>query len=205
VSNEAAYLFQKLFRVLIGTNNVDFPMGSAVHAFPTGLSAITDIAKCDLIVLVGLDPSEATPLLDLHIKRATKRGRAKLVIINPRRIELTRYAGEAYLPARPGTEAAVLNGLAAAILRRERSAPEPTVRSRTTGAAASGAGRPSQTAFDEWAAVRVISPDKVAASTGVSPQNLRAAAELLAGAQDPIFIYGSDVAVGERGRPPWRH
>jgi NADH-quinone oxidoreductase subunit G len=200
VSNEAAYLFQKLFRVLIGTNNVDFPMGSAVHALPTGLSAITDIAKCDLIVLVGFDPSEATPLLDLHIKRAIKRGRAKLVIINPRRIELTRYAGGAYLPARPGTEAAVLNGLAAAILRRERAASEQTGRSRTAGAAASGAGRPSQTAFDEWAAVRVLSPDKVAASTGVSSQDLQAAAALLTGAQDPIFIYGSDAAVGERGR-----
>ena len=114
VSNEAAYLFQKFFRALVGTNNVDFPDGSAVRAQATGLSNITDIAKSDLIVLVGFDPSEAAPLLDLHIKRAVRRAGAKLLIINPRRIELAKYPG-AYLPVLPGNEAVVLNELAAAI------------------------------------------------------------------------------------------
>ena len=92
ISNEAAYLFQKFFRALIGTNNVDYPDGSAVRAHPTGLSAIADIAKSDLIVLVGIDPSEAAPVLDLHIKRAVRRGvKAKLLIVHPRRIELAKY------------------------------------------------------------------------------------------------------------------
>ncbi len=116
ISNEAAYLFQKFFRVIIGTNNVDFPDGSAVRAHPTGLSAIADIAKSDLIVLVGFDPSETAPVLDLHIKRATRRGnKAKLLIINPRRIELANAQAAAYLPVLPGNEAALLNELAAAI------------------------------------------------------------------------------------------
>ena len=118
VSNEAAYLFQKFFRALVGTNNVDFPDGSAVRAQATGLSNITDIAKSDLIVLVGFDPSEAAPLLDLHIKRAVRRAGAKLLIINPRRIELAKYPG-AYLPVLPGNEAVVLNELAAAHPGRE--------------------------------------------------------------------------------------
>jgi NADH-quinone oxidoreductase chain G len=200
VSNEAAYLFQKLFRVLVGANNVDFATGSAAHVLPTGLSAITNIPKCDLIVLVGFDPSEATPLLDLHIKRAIRRGQAKLVIVNSRKIELTRYAGGSYLPARPGTEATVLNGLAAAILRRARSASEQAGRSRTAGAPPSGAARSGPASFDDWAAIRAISPDKVAASAGVAPQELQTAAGLLTNAKDPIFIYGSDAAVGERGR-----
>ena len=115
VSNEAAYLFQKFFRALVGTNNVDFPDGSAVRAQAAGLSGITDIAKSDLIVLVGFDPSEAAPLLDLHIKRAVRRAGAKLLIINPRRIELAKYPGGAYLPVLPGNEAVALNELAAAI------------------------------------------------------------------------------------------
>jgi NADH dehydrogenase/NADH:ubiquinone oxidoreductase subunit G len=114
VSNEAAYLFQKFFRTLAGTNNVDFPDGSGVRAQAAGLSNIADIAKSDLIVLVGFDPSEATPLLDLHIKRAVRRKGARLLIINPRRIELAKYPG-AYLPALPGNEAVLLNELAAAI------------------------------------------------------------------------------------------
>ena len=93
---------------------MDFPDGSAVRAQATGLSSITDIAKSDLIVLVGFDPSEAAPLLDLHIKRAVRRAGAKLLIINPRRIELAKYPG-AYLPVLPGNEAVLLNELAAAI------------------------------------------------------------------------------------------
>ena len=59
---------------------------------PTGLSSIADIAKSDLIVLVGFDPSEAAPVLDLHIKRAVLAPGAKLLIINPRRIELARVS-----------------------------------------------------------------------------------------------------------------
>ena len=87
VSNEAGYLLQKFFRTLVGTNNVDFSEGASVRALPTGLPAIADIAKSDVIVLVGFDPSEATPVLDLHIKRAVRRKGAKLLIINGRRIE----------------------------------------------------------------------------------------------------------------------
>jgi NADH-quinone oxidoreductase subunit G len=200
ISNEAAYLFQKLFRALIGTNNVDFPAGSAVHALPTGFPAITDIAKSDLIVLVGFDPSEATPLLDLHIKRATLRGGAKLVVLNPRKIELARYAGESYLATRPGTEAAVLNALAAAILRRERSASERTGRPRATSAAASGAAKSSQAGLDEWSVIRAISPAKVATGSGITLESLQTAAAVLTDARNPLFICGPAAAVGERGR-----
>ena len=194
VSNEAAYLFQKLFRALIGTNNVDFPTGSAVHALPTGLPAIADIAKSDLIMLVGFDPSEATPLLDLHIKRAILRAGAKLVIINSRKIELACHTGGCYLrPARPGAEAAVLNGLAAAILRRERASgnSQPSRQPRGTSPAPS---------FDEWAAIRATSPDKVAASAGIARDDLQAAAAILADAKNPLFIYGPDTAIGGRGQ-----
>jgi NADH-quinone oxidoreductase subunit G len=191
VSNEAAYLFQKLLRVLIGTNNVDLPDGSAVHALPTGLPAIADIAKSDLIVLVGFDPSEATPLLDLHIKRAIQRGGAKLVIINARKIELARYTGGAYLATHPGTESFVLNDLVATIERLERAAGDshrlPSGQSRHPR----GAGA---------AATRVISPGKVAASGGLAVEDLQIAAALLAGARSPLFVYGPHAAVGARGR-----
>ena len=125
VSNEAGYLLQKFFRSLVGTNNVDFSEGSSVAALPTGLSAIADVAKSDVIVLVGFDPSEATPVLDLHIKRAVRRKGARLVIINPRRIEAARYINDprgpagAYIATRPGDEALALNELAAALQVRK--------------------------------------------------------------------------------------
>ena len=173
VSNEAAYLFQKFFRALVGTNNVDFPDGSAVRAQATGLSNITDIAKSDLIVLVGFDPSEAAPLLDLHIKRAVRRAGAKLLIINPRRIELAKYPG-AYLPVLPGNEAVALNELAIAIQAGKTRDQGQGTRGQGTG------GRSPQ-------------------SLVPSPQ-YPAAIDLLTAAKSPLFIYGPDAARGERGR-----
>lgn len=172
VSNEAAYLFQKFFRTLVGANNVDFPDGSSVKAQATGLSSIRDIAASDLIVLVGFDPSEAAPVLDLHIKRAVLRKGARLLIINPRRIELARYTPQkgAYLPVLPGNEAVLLNDLAAA-LQLSKAASQP---------AAKPAGRP---------------PAKAEIKPEVKP-----AVELLAATKAPLFVYGPEMARGERGR-----
>ena len=39
------------------------------------------------------DSNEELPVLDVHLKRAVRRGKAQLVIVHPRQIELTRYHG----------------------------------------------------------------------------------------------------------------
>ncbi len=184
VSNEAAYLFQKFFRALVGTNNVDFAGGSAVRAWPTGLSAIADMGRSDLIVLVGFDPSEATPLLAVHIKRAVLRKGAKLLIVNGRRIELAKYPG-AYLPVLPGNETALLNELAAAVQAAK-------TRDQGSGARAQGTGVKGPEAKDKGATRSAQLPV-------ASPQYADAVALLMA-AKSPLFIYGPDAARGERGR-----
>ena len=177
VSNEAAYLFQKFFRALVGTNNVDFPDGSAVRAQATGLSNIADIAKSDLIVLVGFDPSEAAPLLDLHIKRAVRRSGAKLLIIDPRRIEL------ASIPARICPCCRVMRRRCWAswwcdsgeqIKRISKSA-----RLQIANRKPDRRGNPRT----EYAITRYA-----------------LAIDLLTAAKSPLFIYGPDAARGERGR-----
>lgn len=174
ISNEAAYLFQKFFRALVGANNVDFAGGSAVRAWPTGLSAIADIARSDLIVLVGFDPSEAAPLLDLHIKRAVLRKGARLLIVNPRRIELARYtpAKGAYLPVLPGNEAALLDELTAAMQASKSANPQIANRRSPAGA--------TQYAIRNTQHIPAV--------------------ELLAAAKSPLFLYGPDAATGERGK-----
>jgi NADH-quinone oxidoreductase subunit G len=181
VSNEVAYLFQKFFRALVGTNNVDFPDGSAVRAHATGLSNIADIARSDLIVLIGFDPSEAAPVLDLHIKRAVRRKGARLLIINPRRIELAKYPS-VYLPVLPGNEAVLLNELASAIqtgkTASQRTGEQANQRmARGTG---QGVSQPMQPALR---------------NSQYAP-----AIELLTAAKAPLFIYGPDAARGLRGR-----
>jgi len=195
ISNEAAYLFQKFFRALAGTNNVDFPDGAAVRAHVTGLSNITDIAKSDLIVLVGFDPSEAAPVLDLHTKRAVRRAGARLLIINPRRIDLARYtpAKGLYLPVLPGNEAVLLNDLAAAIQASKGARDQGLgARDQESGTRGQGVGSRAQEA-------RGKQNVRVAQSLIPNPQ-YPAIVDLLTGAKSPLFIYGPEAARGERGK-----
>ena len=119
LSNEAAYLLQKLMRGLVGSNNVDHRGGAAVLADPRGLSAIRDVEQADLIVLAGVDPAEEQPVLATFIRRAVRRRGAKLLILHPRQIEDTRYPG-AYLPYKPGQEAALFEGLSRGLLQEAR-------------------------------------------------------------------------------------
>ena len=85
LSNESNYLLQRFMRQLIGTNNVDHRDGGDVAALPTGLPALADVMKPqygpdpkhDVIFLFGIDPSEELPMLDLHLKRAVRRGKAQ--------------------------------------------------------------------------------------------------------------------------------
>ena len=86
LANESNYLLQRFMRQLVGTNNVDHRRGGDVAALPTGLPALAEVMKPqdgpnpkhDVIFLVGVDPSEELPILDLHLKRAVRRGKAQL-------------------------------------------------------------------------------------------------------------------------------
>ena len=119
-TNEDCYAMQRLMRAAIGTNNID--NCSRVCHSPTsfalrksfGLSGATgsfdDIDAADAAIIIGANPTEAHPVVGARIKQATLRG-LKLVTIDPRRIELADY-GVLHLAPRPGTNAAVMLGLA---------------------------------------------------------------------------------------------
>ena len=128
LSNEAAYLLQKLMRGLVGSNNVDHRGGAAVLADPRGLSNIRDVEQADVIVLAGVDPAEEQPVLATFIRRAVRRSGAKLVILHPRKIEDARCPG-AYVPYMPGEELALFASLSKALLKekavQERAARLP--------------------------------------------------------------------------------
>ena len=84
LSNESNYLLQKFMRTAIGTNNIDHRDGGDVAAVSTGIPALADVMKPqygpnpkhDVIFLFGIDPSEELPVLDLHLKRAVRKGKA---------------------------------------------------------------------------------------------------------------------------------
>ena len=176
VTNEAAYLFQKFMRTVVGTNNVDHPGRLPDDARP--LPPMAGLREADAVLLFGADPLEEAPVIELFLRRAANLKGTKVVVANPRRLHLTRYGGP-WLACRPGTEVALLNGLVHVIL-------------------AEGWHKEGQVAeLKGW--VKDYTPDKVAEITGVPAGTLREAARVLAQAQKAILIYGADVVRGPDG------
>ncbi|MDW8318235.1 MAG: NADH-quinone oxidoreductase subunit NuoG [Anaerolineae bacterium] len=182
LSNEAAYLLQKFMRVLVGTNNVDHRGGAAVLADPRGLARIRDLDggwppdtanAPDLIVLVGADPAEEQPVLATFIRRAVRRRGTRLVVLHPRRIEDARYTcrGGAYVPYKPGEEAALFDAMSKALLADAR------VRERVSKTAG----------FAEFAAAL----ERVGESA-----ELAQVARLIAGAGRAMVLYGPSLVSG---------
>jgi NADH-quinone oxidoreductase subunit G len=179
VTNEANYLFQRFLRSVIGTNNIDH-----LERMPAGVTPVPSLAGLehkDAILLLGCDPSTEAPLVELWLKKAVLSHGARVLIASPRQIELGRYGGP-WLGYRPGSEVALLNGLARAILDVGLSGQMARV-----------------TNLDEFRAwLKEYSPQQVERLTGVAPGALKEAAQILAGAKRPILLYGPN---GVRTRP----
>jgi len=126
-TNEENYLAQKFARVVLGTNNVDCcarvchgPTAAAMKMMlGTGAAtnSLDDIEHARTILLCGTNATENHPIVGARIKQQTLRG-AKLVVIDPRQIELARYAA-VHLALRPGTNIALMNALAYVIIEEK--------------------------------------------------------------------------------------
>jgi formate dehydrogenase major subunit len=184
-TNEAAYLLQKLFRVALGTNNVDccarvcHSSTALALARTTGTGAASasyaDVERASLIVVAGANPTEAHPVVGARIKQAVLAG-ARLLVIDPRRIELADYA-DLHLALRPGTNVALFNALAKVLLE-EGGWDRVYVGERCEGLAE----------LEAFAAG--LSLDEMAATTGVAVADIRRAAHLMAAFGPALFVHG---------------
>jgi predicted molibdopterin-dependent oxidoreductase YjgC len=181
VTNEAAYLLQKFMRAVLGTNNVDHLGRLPGSARP--LPSMTEVRDADAILLLGTDPLEEAPLVEFFIRRAANLRGTQVTVAHPRRINLTGYGGP-WLAYRPGTEVALLNGLAHVILA------EGLHKTANLGR--------SVAELQEW--VKDYPSDKVEEITAVPPETLREAARVLTEAQKVVLIYGADTVRGPNGQ-----
>ncbi|MCL6449787.1 MAG: formate dehydrogenase subunit alpha [Acetobacteraceae bacterium] len=119
-TNEENYLIQKLARAALGTNNVDHcarlchasTLAGLMMAFGSAAmtNPIADIDRSQALLVIGSNAVEAHPVIGARIGRAHRRG-AALLVADPRRVELALCA-DIHLQHRPGTDVALLNGLA---------------------------------------------------------------------------------------------
>lgn len=119
-TNEENYIFQKFIRAAIGTNNVDHcarlchssTVAGLATAFGSGAmtNSISDFADSKAILIIGSNTSEAHPIIHIEILKAVRFKNAKLIVIDPREIKMSKFA-DISLHQRPGSDVAVLNGL----------------------------------------------------------------------------------------------
>jgi len=184
-TNEDNYLAQKFARIVLGTNNVDCcarvchaPTAAAMKSM-LGTGAATnsfdDIEQARGFLLCGTNATENHPIVGARIKQAVLRG-GKLIIIDPRKIELTGYA-DIHLPLRPGTNVALLNAMACTIIE-EKLFDESAVNERVSG-------------WDEYREfTHNYTPEKVAAICDVTPEVIRRAARLYATTKPAMCFHG---------------
>jgi formate dehydrogenase major subunit len=127
-TNEETYLVQKLVRAGFGNNNVDTcarvchsPTGYGLKATlgeSAGTQDFDSIEHTDVVLVIGANPTDAHPVFGSQMKRRLRQG-AKLIVIDPRRIDLVRtphIKADYHLKLRPGTNVAVLATLAHVIV-----------------------------------------------------------------------------------------
>jgi formate dehydrogenase alpha subunit len=124
ITNEDNYIVQKFARAVLGTNNVDH-CARLCHA-PTvaGLAqslgsgamtnSINEIPKTACMFAIGTNTTTAHPVIAAKMKEAVRNG-AKLIIANPKKIDLCRFA-DIFLQQKPGTDVPLMMGMARVIL-----------------------------------------------------------------------------------------
>lgn len=184
-TNEENYLAQKFARLVLGTNNVDCcarvchaPSATALKLM-LGTGAATnsfdDIEAARVILICGANPTENHPIVGARIKQAALRG-TRLIVIDPREIELARYA-DIHLSPQPGTNVPLLNALAHTIVE-EKLYDELFLKERVTG----------WQEFQEF--IKSWSPESVAALCGIQPEKIREAARLYSVEKPAMSFHG---------------
>src|SRR5581483_9898691 len=81
-------------------------------------NSFDDIEAARAILVVGANPLECHPVVGARIRQQAIRGKAELIVIDPRRTELAQ-AARLHLLLRPGTDVPLLNAMANVIMREE--------------------------------------------------------------------------------------
>ncbi len=125
-TNEDNFLLQKLFRSIFRTNNIDH-CTRLCHAasvvalqMAIGSSAMSNTAAevihNDVFIVTGSNTTENHPIVAIQMKQAVEKYGAKLIVVDPRRIELVNYAA-IWLPDQPGSDVAIFSAMAHVILK----------------------------------------------------------------------------------------
>src|SRR3989344_1518677 len=183
---EDYYVFNKLAKGLIGTNNIDtnsrLCMSSAVAGYKQTLGAdappacYDDVKHAQCLFIVGSNAAGAHPILFRRIEdaRASNPG-MKVIVADPRRTDTAGMA-DLFLPIQPGSDVMLFNGMLH-IMLWEGWVDTAYIAAHSTG-------------FDELKAlVRDYTPERVAQTCGISVADLTTAAKWFAQSKATLSLY----------------
>jgi formate dehydrogenase alpha subunit len=223
-TNEANYAFQKFFREGLATNQLDNPgrynyvraikamaevfgtpkvegveAGSALvpayhsplvvteaatgSGFPFVLGKLADLPKADLVLVVGTDVTPESPPLGWGLMEAKENPKFRLLMANTRKTKFDRYA-DLSIRYKPGSERVLIAGLIKFLLADN---PDWTPAIKAAG-------------FDEFKESVKLTPKEITTKTGVDDAVIKEMAALLAQAQAPAIVFGTEVLSQDKGQ-----
>jgi formate dehydrogenase alpha subunit len=189
-TNEDNYLLQKMYRSVFRTNNVDHctrlcHAGSVIALQQAlGSSAMSNTASQvvlnDVFIVTGSNTSENHPIISLQMKAAVEKHGAKMIVIDPRRIELVDFA-EMWLPVKPGTNVPLFSAMAHVIVK-EGLINEDFIARRTEG-------------YQDFVeSLEKFTPEYAQEITGVPAEDIRKAARMYATAKNGAIYWGMGIS-----------
>ncbi len=194
-TNEDNYVFQKFVRAVLGTNNIDHCARLCHAASVAGLSiaigssamsnSIAEMKDLDVFIVTGSNTSETHPVISTFLRQAVVENGAKLIVIDPRGIEMTEFA-DLWLRQKPGTDVAVFQAMAHVIVE-DGLYDKPFIANRTED-------------FNEYrTSLKECTPEWAEALSGVPADLIRAAARMYANAEAAAIYWGMGISQSVHG------
>jgi len=188
LTNEDNYIFQKFFRMVLGTNNIDHridsqnllpsPSLSNYNQIYTMTNSISEIENAKLILVFGCDLEKEHPIINLRAIKSARKGNV-IILANSEKTRLNRFAQDELI-YRKGTEVTLLNGLAKEIIKGELFDPNKI-----------------KVSAEELVRLReLVLPydrEKVFQITGIPPDKIKSLANSFAQTESIIILCGKEI------------
>lgn len=186
LTNEEAFAFQELARKTVGSANIDTTASTyaaelidamrSVYGDAAATAGKADLQVADCVVVIGADPSQKKQVMqeaDVMIRRRAQAG-AKVIVVSTEKTDLAGHPNAILLQLKAGTDAVLLAGLMSAAL-------------------AEGA-IPSAKGLDGLKKA-LVTADQAASASGVSAEQIAAAAKAYAAAKNPVVVIGTGISM----------
>lgn len=194
-TNEENFVFQKFIRAVVGTNNVDHcarlchasTVAGLAISFGSGAmtNSIEELEFAKVILVTGSNTTEAHPVIATRVKRAVRQHKAKLILVDPRNIDLADDAA-VWMRQKNGTDIAWINGMIHLILKNGWENKEFIAQHCENFEAMK-------------AAVQEFTPERVEELTGIPQKALEEAARIFSHTDKGSIIYSMGITQHAHG------